>query len=108
VKIRTVLSLAVAVVITNMAANSIANAEPLTNPAVRGQVAAILSFCARIYPPGRESYRGMERVLLGKGEREDRSEGSAEYREAFEAASDAIGKMAPDQALQTCMAAIKG
>lgn len=106
-KIRAALSLSVAVVTTTMAVNSIATAEPLTNPTVRGEVSGLLSFCARIYPPGKESYRGLENQLLGTGQREDKSESSAEYRQAFEAASAAFAKIPIDQALQACKAAAK-
>jgi len=113
VKIRAALTLAAAVATTTLAANSTASADPLTDPAVRGQVAAILEYCARINPPGRETYRGLERQLLGTNERggderEGRGQGSAEFRKARDAAADALAGVPLDQALQTCKEATKG
>jgi hypothetical protein len=108
VKIRAALSLAVAVVTATMAANSIASAEPLANPTVQGQVAAIVAFCTRIYPPGGETYLRLERQLFGtEGRPERRLEVSVEYRRAFAAAIVEFGKIPLSQARQACEAAAK-
>ena len=104
-KIQATLFLALAVVTTTMASNadsnpnSISRAEPFANSSSRGQIAAILSFCTRIYPSGRERCCGLEKLLLGADGQEDRFEGSADYRKAFEAANEGFAKISPAQAL---------
>jgi hypothetical protein len=108
VKIRAALFLAAAVATANLAADPIASADPVTNPAVRGQLAAILSFCTRIYPPGDQVYRGLEKLVLGFDQPGGGFEASPEYRKAFEAASAALAGISHEQALQACKAAVKG
>jgi hypothetical protein len=108
VKIRAALSLAAAVVTAALAANPIASADPVTNPEMRGQLAAILSFCARIYPPGDQVYRGLGKLVLGFDQPGGGFEASPEYRKAFEATRAALDRIPHEQALQACKAAVKG
>jgi hypothetical protein len=108
VKTRAALFLATAVATAILAASPIATADPVTNPEVRGQLAAILSFCARIYPPGDQVYRGLGRLVLGFDRLGDQLEQSPEYRKAFEATSTALAGISYEQALQSCRAAVKG
>ena len=101
--IRALLALGVAVATVNMAASPTASANAPANPAVRGQLAAILFFCARIYPPGEQAYGRLRELVLGQG-----SDQSPEYRQAFESVSTALANIPHDQALRTCKAATKG
>lgn len=98
-----------AVMAVSAAALSIptAMADVPTNPAVRGQLAAILSFCGRIYPAGDEVYSALRKLVLGSDQLQDQSEGSREYRKAFDSVSTALASIPHGQALQTCVAATK-
>jgi len=108
VNIRAALICAVTVVTAGIAANPTASADVPTDPAVRGQLAAILSFCASIYPAGDEVYSGLRKLVLGSDQLQDPAEGTSEYRKAFDTVHTALASIPHGQALGTCKAATQG
>lgn len=69
-----------------------------------GQVEGTLDFCAQVDPQSAAKYQELKRLLVqGEPEKEvAEARKTTEYKEAYDAISEALGKVPKDQAVKAC------
>jgi hypothetical protein len=71
---------------------------------VLGQLEATLEHCGRINPGSANLYRQFAKMLTGDATDKELTEAreSAEYRDAYDLASDQVGKLPKEEAKKAC------
>ena len=103
-KIHRILCLSAAIALPQLA---LAKLPP--QPAL-GQVEGTLDFCAQIDQRSAAKYQEYKKILIqGVPEKEvAEARKSTEYKEAYDAIGEALGKAPKDQAVKACTAFLKG
>jgi hypothetical protein len=74
-----------------------------------GQVEGTLDFCAQIDPRSAAKYAEFKKALVQGEPEKDVAEArkSSEYKEAYDAISEALGKTSKDEAMKACTSLVE-
>jgi hypothetical protein len=74
-----------------------------------GQVEGTLDFCAQIDPQSAAKYQEFKKALVQGEPEKDVAEArkSSEYKEAYDAISEALGKAPKDEAIKACTSLVE-
>ena len=104
-KIHRILCLSAAIALPQLAL-----ATKLPPKPALGQVEGTLDFCAQVDQRSAAKYQEYKKILIqGVPEKEvAEARNSTEYKEAYDAIGEALGKVPKDQAVKACTALLKG
>ena len=74
-----------------------------------GQVEGTLDFCAQVDPQSAVKYQEYKKVLVQDASEKELAEArkSSEYKEAYDAIGDALGKVPKDQVVKACTSLVE-
>jgi hypothetical protein len=75
-----------------------------------GQVEGTLDFCAQVDPQSAENYEKFKKALVQGEPEKDVAEArkSSEYKDAYDAIGEALGKVPKDKAVKACTSFLEG
>lgn len=82
----------------------VAHAELQLSAAALGQLEAVVEHCGRVNAASAEGYKSFAKGLMGNATDKELAEAreSAEYRAAYAAASEQIGKLSKEESDKAC------
>ncbi len=83
---------------------ALALADPAFDVAQLGRMNGILKVCGRVNPQQASKYLLQIKALIGDATREtvDEATRSEQYQQAYEAITDELGNLGPDELVQAC------